>query len=217
MGYHYTLRDHGRLETTALIILTLTYPDWRPDNSLEARFDEVCSVVVRRRCRDQAWANEQQLVRPRHVVVSDKRVATAMRQIQNALPKCLDAGWMALPFVRDLIVGPGAPPSENLRKLTANAMATAVAHKTGATPENVKTRIWRRSGPVIHFCVAYAALHIGGTVARSPNELIDFLAESDANLLLFLRTAEMLEEAVIAEPRLPVTEQNIFRIRLTDS
>lgn len=217
IGYHYTLRDHGRLETTALIVLTMTYPDWRPDKSLEARFDETCSVVIRRRGRDQAWAAEQQLLRPRHMVVSDKRVATATRQINNALPKCLDAGWMALPFVRELIVGPDAPLPWAQKKLTANAMAAAIAEKTGATPENVKTRIWRRSSPVIHLCVAYAALHISGTVGRDPNDLMDFLSESDANLLLFLRTAEMLEEAVIAEPRLPVTGQDIFRLRLTDS
>lgn len=216
-GYHYTLHDHGLLETTALIVLTLTYPDWRPDKWLEARFDETCSVVIRRRGRNQAWADEQQPLRPRHVMVSDKRVATATRQINNALPKCLDAGWMALPFVRELIIGPDTPLPGNLKKLTANAMAAAVAQKTGATPENVKTRIWRRNGPVIHLCVAYAALHIGGTVGRDPNDLIDFLSESDANLFLFLRTAEMLEEAVIAEPRLPVAKQNIFRIRLTDS
>ena len=82
-------------------------------------------------------------------------------------------------------------------------------------PENVETRIWRPSRPVIHLASAvHGYLHLGPTA-----ELLGFvpLMTDRGALEYVVRSAEYWESLVTKSSRLRINPETLIKIRLAQS
>ena len=123
------------------------------------------------------------------------------------------AARMAIGFLKEALTGEAPKLLAGIERMSVNQMAELVLDDAGYTePENVETRIWRPSLPVIHLATAI--------------QLMLQLAEPDAGRLgleallldrgiieLVVRTAEY-HRSVLMQSRLQIDPDKLIRFRL---
>jgi hypothetical protein len=98
------------------------------------------------------WALHPQPIKPLYALRASDEVRQDLRTLQRRLRDRMIAGRMAIGFLKEAISG---PISERPQRVSINRMARLVIEDTGQTdPDNVETRIWRPSLPVIHIASA---------------------------------------------------------------
>jgi hypothetical protein len=122
------------------------------------------------------------------------------------------AARMACPFLIEAETGWVSNLPSSVKRLSINAMSELVLEDAGySDPENVETRIWRPSRPVIHLASAvHNYLHLieieelglGGLLTR--REVIENV----------IRNAEYCEALVGRSKRLRVNPEKLVRLRL---
>jgi hypothetical protein len=160
--------DFNRLEVYeagALLVTLLAYPD---ENEHE---DERRSLVHLSLCArmlraisemDTDWTTSPQLVKPIYLLQSESDCDRGLRQLKRRLRDRMVAARMAYPFLKEAESGKAPELPAGLNRLSINAMSELVLNDAGHTdPENVETRIWRPSLPVIHLASAvHGYLHL---------------------------------------------------------
>ena len=118
---------------------------------------------------------------------------------------------MAIGFFKEALTG---EIPTGIKRVSINGLAQLVLDDVGYTePENVETRIWRPSLPVIHLASALQLmLHLADPVT-GPIGLESLLLGRNV-IELLIRTAEY-HEALIAQSRhLRVAPESLIRFRL---
>jgi len=203
------LEDHGRLECAAIVLASLMYPDRRPGAAFDRTYDALCRYLIQVRAEsDGEWAHGLQLIRPVHALVAPAAVARIQRDMATRLPKALWTGFIATKLLKD------GSSSEDA-KASVEGLTSDLAAKLEMTDTNLKARAWRPWLPVVHLCVAYSHCHLTASDRqRAFFELVRFLLGSDQALLAFARLAEDLEPTVVAEPRIPIRDDDLVRVRI---
>jgi hypothetical protein len=123
---------------------------------------------------------------------------------------------MRINFLKEAEAGEPVKLPPSLNRLSINAMSELVLDDAKYTePENVETRIWRPSRPVIHLASAVhgylhlglenEALGLGPLITR--REVIEYV----------IRSAEHCESLVMKCRRLGVDRKRLIKFRLTES
>src|SRR5712672_1686219 len=154
-------------EAGALLLTWLAYPhENKEDDERRSRVHTaLCACALRAKCEmDPVWANSPQSVKPIYLCQTERDLNRSLRTLQRRLRDRMVAARMAYPFLKEAETGevPELPPS--VKRLSINQMAELVLTDAGHTdPENVETRIWRESRPVIHLASAvHGYLHLAG-------------------------------------------------------
>ena len=203
-------------EALATVLTVLVYPPKsRPTAGLDQRFGELCNhLAIRQNVADEVSANELQLVRPSHAFISPERSRAAEKKLINELEKRRLAGEIALPFVQRAL-GQTVTLPPGIDRLSKNRMAEYIAERAGiSSKENVLSRVFRPSCPVIHFSVILArwmriAEHMG-----APHSPVEAMLRDWDVLSSFVQQAEGLEQAVIDCQDIPVSETSLVRVRI---
>jgi len=145
------------LEAPALFIATLARPGAREE---EARFrltGSLCTWLIRQRCvREPQWAVQPQPIKPAYLSLSDAHIKADMRTLERRMKDRICAGHMAVAFLKEAESGVTPDLPDGAKHLSLNELSKVVAPDRGIeSPENVETRVWRPSLPVIHLCAAW--------------------------------------------------------------
>jgi len=202
-------------EAGAYIVSLLAYPgkSKRDDEQRSGTHRSLCACLLRARAETDAnWATQPQSVKPVYTSQTERECNRGLRTLPRRLHDRMIAARMASPFLREAETGevPELPPG--VKRLSINAMSEVVLEDAGySDPENVETRIWRPSRPVIHLASAvHDYLHrigvehlgLGGLLMR--REVIEHV----------VRNAEYCEALVRRSNRLHVDADRLVKLRL---
>jgi len=197
-----------------MLVTLLAYPG----DSEETRgrvHASLCTHALRVKCEiEPDWAIAPQPIRPIYALRGQRDLNRDLRTIERRLRDRMVAGRMAIAFLKEALPGHVLKLPLGAKRLSINQLAELVLDDTRFTePENVETRIWRRSLPVIHLA---SAVQVYLQFAESETGLIvlEALLLNRKAIELVIRTAEY-HEAVLARSRhLRVDPEGLIRIRL---
>lgn len=212
--------DFDRLEVYeagALLLTWLAYPrDSTDDDEIRSRVHEaLCACALRARCEmAPVWASSPQLIKPTYLSQTERECNRSLRTLPRRLRDRMVAARMAYPFLMAAESGEVPKLPASVKRLSINQMAELVLSDAGQTdPENVKTRIWRESRPVIHLASAvHGYLHL----AEGKTEAVGLgpLLSCRPVLEYVIRNAEHCEAVVARSGGLRVDPEQLLRIRL---
>jgi hypothetical protein len=208
------LIDFNRVEiyeAGALLVTLLAYPE----ESEEVRSQvhaSLCAHALRVRCAvEPDWAIPPQPMKPIYALRRQDDNDRSLRTLERRVRDRMVAGRMAMGFLKEAVTG---QIPAGIKRLSINEMALLVLNDVEySEPENVETRIWRPSLPVIHLASALQLLlHI--TDPRIGPIGLESLLLARNVIELLIRTAEY-HEALVAQSRyLRLPPDRLIRFRL---
>ena len=111
---------------------------------------------------------------------------------------------------------PSPPLAAGPSRVSINQLARLVIDDTGQTDlENVETRIWRQSLPVIHIASAFQVFLQLAEPGMGKLDLETFLFNRGA-IECVVRGAEFHASIIAHSPHLPIDPARLIRVRLAD-
>jgi hypothetical protein len=206
--------DFRRLEVYeagAMLVTLLAYPV-ESDEIRSRVHASLCTHALRVKCLiEPDWATSAQSIKPLYALRGQPDINRDLLTIERRLRDRAAAGRMAIAFLKEAVTGeiPAA-----IKRLSLNQLAELVLEDTGCTDaDNVETRIWRPSLPVIHLASAVQVLLSVAEPEVGPIGL-EALLLSRKVIELVIRAAEYHETVIAQSRRLRVNFERLIRIRL---
>jgi hypothetical protein len=202
-------------EAGALVVTWLAYPDGSED--LMGRVHAaLCACALRATGEnDPDWANAPQRLKSTYLLRTASEINRSLRQLKRRLRDRMAAARMAYPFLHEVNFGrpPKLPPG--VKRLSINAMSELVLKDAGQSePENVETRVWRPSLPVIHLATAvHGFLHLSEAAAGPPG--IGSLILHRNVIEYVVRNAEACEALVGRSEQIRIKPDRLIKFRLS--
>jgi hypothetical protein len=202
-------------EAGAFIVSLLAYPEesTQDDERRRGVFTSLCGCLLRARAQaDLDWATGPQLVKPVYASRTDRDNNRDLRTLPRRLCDRMIAARMAYPFLIEAETGEAPKLPAGINRLSINAMSELVLEDAGYNePENVETRIWRPSWPVIHLASAvHNYLHLIKNEALG----LGWLLSHRDDIEHVVRNAEYFEALVGRSKRLQVNADRLVKLRL---
>jgi hypothetical protein len=146
-------------EAGASLLTLLAYPEANRENKREELHKSLCALAVRAIYPlDSESALRPQAIKPIYAFRTEREIKRDLRTLYRRHRHRMIAGRMAIAFLQKASgITPKVPGTTG--RLSIDALCTLVADDAGYTePENVETRIWRPSLPVIHVAAAVQVL-----------------------------------------------------------
>jgi hypothetical protein len=217
------LIDFNRLqlyEAGAMLLAFLAYPgDGASDEEQRAQLHgALCACTLKAMSYVfPEWAISPQPVKPIYASLSERECKRNLRSLSRRLRDRMVAARMAYPFLKEAESGEKCDLPAGMERLSLNQMAELVlSDARHSDPDNVETRIWRPSRPVIHLASAvHGYLHLAGPSA----ERLGFAPLiTDRTVLEYVaRNAEYCESLVAKSTRLRINPETLIKFRLADS
>jgi hypothetical protein len=172
----------------------------------------LCTRAIRAKCLiEPDWATSAQSIKPIYALRAQPDINRDLLTLERRLRDRAVAGRMVIAFLKETLTGE-IPPAIN--RLSLNELAKFVLDDTGFTnADNVETRIWRPSLPVIHLASAVQVLLFIAEPEVGPIGLEALLLSREV-IELVIRTAEYHETVIAQSRRLRVDPERLIRIRL---
>jgi hypothetical protein len=149
--------DFNRLqvyEAGALLLTLLAYPDVSDETQGNIHLS-LCTHALRVRSEiDPDWALLAQPIKPIYALRSQRECNRDLRTLERRMRDRMVAGRMGIAFLREALPGQVLELPAGVKRLSINQLAELVLDTRFTDPENVETRIWRQSLPVIHLASA---------------------------------------------------------------
>lgn len=211
--------DFNRLEVYeagAVLLTLLAYPrENKQEDEQRGRLHEsLCACALRARYEtDPDWATSPQLVKPIYAFQSKTACNRGLRQLKRRLRDRMIAARMAYPFLKESETGEPPELPTSIKRLSINAMSELVLDDADySEPENVETRIWRPSLPVIHLASAvHGYLHRDAKIEALG---LGPLLTNRGVIEYVIRNAEYSESLVAHSPRLRAHTDKLIKLRL---
>ena len=153
-------------------------------------------------------------VRPQQVFRDRGRINSDVAFVGKRFGERMVAGRMAVPFFWHAELGDDRMLPRLIKRLSLNQMAEYVLEDAGlADAENVESRYWRPSRPVIHLATAAALIGQQLEKAGVPFSQETFLLNRELTECV-LRKAEELETLIANDPKFPVKPDQLIRFRI---
>lgn len=202
-------------EIGATLLTWLAFPGEKESEERRSRVHaSLCAYALRAKYEtDSEWLVSPQSIKPIYALRPQFDIDRDLKTLQRRLRDRMIAARMAIGFLKEALTGEAPKLLAGIERMSVNQMAELVLDDAGYTePENVETRIWRPSLPVIHLATAI--------------QLMLQLAEPDAGRLgleallldrgiieLVVRTAEY-HRSVLMQSRLQIDPDKLIRFRL---
>jgi hypothetical protein len=211
------LSDARRLEVYeigAWLLTRLAFPGKRESQEQLSRVHaSLCAYALRTKYEtDGEWLVSPQPIRPIYALRPQFDIDRDLKTLQRRLRDRMIAARMAIGFLKEAVTGE-IPQIPGLERMSINQMALLVLEDTGYTePENVESRIWRPSLPVIHLATAIQLMLQLAEPYASPLGLESLLLDRGI-IELVIRTAEY-HRLLIVQSRLKIDPEKLINIRL---
>ena len=208
------LIDFKRLEVYeagALVLTELAYPD-ASDKTRGEVHASLCAYALRTMCvMEPDWALAPQKMKPIYALRYQRDNDRYLRTVERRLRDRMVAGRMAMGFLKEAVSGVGPAC---IKRLSINGVAELVLDDLSYTePENVETRIWRPSLPVLHVASALQLLLHLAEPAIGPIGLEALLLGRNV-IELLIRTAGYHETVMAQSHHLNLAPESLIRFRL---
>jgi hypothetical protein len=155
------LFHHEAYEVGATLVACLAHPGPSDrDKTRDNLHETLCAVALITRCEmSPEWAAAPQWIKPSYACLSEQTIERDLKTVERRLRDRMVAARMVMPFLQRAQTGvaPDLPPG--VKRWSLNEMAEFVRKDARQSdPQNVKSRIWRPSEPVIHLAAAVAVL-----------------------------------------------------------
>jgi len=204
-------------EAGATVITLLAFPGKSEEHRREAVHAALCHYALRAKCAsDPEWVLSPQRIKPFYALRTLDEVSKDLRTVPRRLRDRMAAGRMAIGFLKEVVTGrpPQLPPG--IARLSINQMASLVLEDTeNVEVENVKTRVWRPSLPVIHLATATLRLLRSLEPRTGRLDMAAFLLCREA-IETVVRAAERHEALIAQSRRLRIDPDRLEKIRLAE-
>jgi hypothetical protein len=209
--------DFSRIEVYeagASLITLLAYPGENDEQS-EAIHASLCHLAVRTTgVLNPDWARSPQRIRPLYALRTPQEVSKDLRTVPRRLRDRMAAGRMAIGFLKEVATGHEPELPAGIERLSVNQMANLVLEDTANIEvENVKTRVWRPSLPVIHLASA-TQLFLQFLEPERKQLPLETLLLNRPVIEYIVRTAELHEKMIVKSPRLRIDPDKLIKVRL---
>jgi hypothetical protein len=209
--------DFDRLdvyEAGAWLITVLAYPN-ADDETQGHVHASLCTHALRVRSEiEPDWAIEPQATKPIYSLRSPHHCNRALRTFERRMRDRMVAGRMAIAFLKEALPGHPLILPAGMKRLSINQLAELVLDDSQFTdPDNVGTRIWRPSLPVIHLCSAVQIFLSQLEPEIGPVVLEALLLDRNA-IELVIRTGEYHETVLAQSRHLRIDPDKVIRIRI---
>ena len=204
-------------EAGATVITLLAFPGKSEEHLREAVHAALCHYALRAKCAsDPEWVLSPQRIKPFYALRTPDEISKDLRTVPRRLRDRMAAGRMAIGFLKEVVTGrpPQLPPG--IARLSINQMASLVLEDTeNVEVENVKTRVWRPSLPVIHLATATLRLLRLLEPRTGRLDMAAFLLCREA-IETVVRAAERHEALIAQSRRLRIDPDRLEKIRLAE-
>ena len=205
------------IEIGALIVTRLAFPgESEPEETQSRVHASLCAYALRVRGEiEPDWAVSPQPIKPIYALRRQCDIDRDLRTLLRRLRDRMVAARMAIGILKQTLSDPAPELGVGVvRRLSIKQMAELVLDDSGYTePENVETRIWRPSLPVIHLCSAIQIMLQLAEPQTGPIGL-EALLLSRQVIEWVVRAAEYHESLVLQSPRLRVDPDIMVKFRL---
>jgi hypothetical protein len=208
------LIDFTRLEVYeagADLLTQLAYPDENEEVRGEVH-ESLCAYALNfKYLINPDWGVSLQRLKPIYALRPQHHIDCYLRTFGRRMRDRMVAGRMAIGFLKEAKTG---QVPAGIKRLSINEMAELVLEEAGYVhPENVETRIWRPSLPVIHLASAlrYLSQPVGAECKPIGTETLLGFREV---IELLIRTAECHERLIEQSRYLRFDPEKMIRFRL---
>ena len=209
--------DFEEFEQAASVLAVLAFPEGVENERRDEAYRWFCGRAVRVMTeRDPSWVNRKQALRPAHTFAAARQLGSDYGALGGTvLRDRMVAAKMAMPFLIRQATGKSPKLPRDVKRLSIRAMANYCADDAQqANADNVKTRVWRPSRPVIHLACAIAVkMEDVERAGRLPLTFDDFLLDWSLTEEV-VHTAEDYEKLVEREAGLRISGDELVRVRL---
>jgi hypothetical protein len=215
------LLDFNRIEVYeagAALISVLAYPGDSEEETRAGVHAALCHHALRIKCAiEPDWALWPQRIKPIYALLTPREVNQDLRTLQRRLRDRMAAGRMAIGFLKEAATGSVAELPAGRSRVSINQMARLVLDDTGQTdPENVETRIWRQSLPVIHVASAIR-LFLRLAELKMGNFALETFLLNRASIECVVRAAAYHASIIEQSRHLPIDPTRLIKIRLAEA
>ena len=198
-------------EAGALLITLLAYPREREEVWAQVHAS-LCSYALRiKSASEPNWATAPQPMKPIYAFRLQQDISRDLRTLDRRIRDRMIAGRMGIGFLKEAVTG---QVPAGLKRLSINELAELVRDDARySEPENVETRIWRPSLPVIHLATALQVLLYLGDQQIGPIGYESLLLGRNV-IELIIRTAEHHRVLFTQSRTLRLDPSNLISIRL---
>jgi hypothetical protein len=137
-----------------------------------------------------------------------------LRTVSRRLRDRLAAGRMAIGFLKEMATGHEPELPAGIERLSVNQMASLILEDTANVEvENVKSRVWRPSLPVIHLASA-TQLFLQFLEPERKRLPLEMLLLNRPVIEYIVRTAELHEKMILESRRLSIDPDKLIKVRL---
>lgn len=208
--------DFNRLqvyEAGALLLTLLAYPDASDETQGNIHLS-LCTHALRVRSEiDPDWALLAQPIKPIYALRSQRECNRDLRTLERRMRDRMVAGRMGIAFLREALPGQVLELPAGVKRLSINQLAEFVLDTRFTDPENVETRIWRQSLPVIHLASA-TLVFLNLVEAEAGPIVLEALLINRKVIEVVVRTAEYHETLLAQSRHLRFDPERMIRIRL---
>jgi hypothetical protein len=201
-------------EIGASLLTRLAFPGKQESEERLSRVHaSLCAYALRAKYEtDGEWLVSPQPIKPIYALRPQFDIDRDLKTLQRRLRDRMIAARMAIGFLKEVVTGE-VPQIPGLERMSINQMALLVLKDTGYTePENVETRIWRPSLPVIHLATAIQVLlHLAEPLVGRLG--LETLLLDRGIIELVVKTAEY-HRSVILQSRVKIDPEKLINIRL---
>jgi hypothetical protein len=212
---HVDFRRPEVYEIGARLVTWLAFPGEEESEERRGRVHaSLCAYALRAKYEtDPEWLVAPQPIKPIYALRPQWDIDRDLKTLERRLRDRMIAARMAIGFLKEAITGEVPKLPAGIKRMSVNQMALLVLGDAGFTdPENVESRIWRPSLPVIHLATAIQLMlqlaepetGLGLEVLLLDRKIID----------LVVRTAEY-HRSVIVQSRLQIDPEKLIRFSLT--
>lgn len=199
-------------EAGAVLVTILAHPNGS-EETRGALQQSLCAEALKDWAgRDPRWASEPQWIKPIYAFREEKQIKRDLRTLGRRIRDRMVAARMAIAFLQEATGQlPKLPPG--IKRLSVNQMAELVLRDARQSdPENVKSRVWRPSLPVIHLAAATAVfLNVSAKAGEGATSVGDLLTNR-SYIEWIVRTAQLYEH-MLAKSRLRINPAKLVRVR----
>jgi hypothetical protein len=211
--------DFRRLEVYevgAWLLTWLAFPGERESEEVRSRVHaSLCAYALRAKYETDAdWLVSPQSIKPIYALRPQFDIDRDLKTLQRRLRDRMIAARMAIGFLKEAITGEVPKLPAGIKRMSVNQMARLVLDDAGFTdPENVETRIWRPSLPVIHLATAIQVMLQRAEPITGPLGLESLLLDHGI-IELVVRTAQFHETVIAQSRHLKMDPATLVRIRM---
>ena len=144
-------------EIGAMLVTWLAFPGEKESEERRSRVHaSLCAYALRAKYQtDPESLVSPQPIKPLHALRPQWDIERDLRTLERRFRDRMIAARMAIGFLKEAVTGEVPKLPAGINRISVNQMSRLVLDDAGYTdPENVETRIWRPSLPVIHLATA---------------------------------------------------------------